>query len=191
MNDHMDPKEIEKITDYIFLESKLQKADMALIFGTRLSEAAELACMLYKNGAVPAVFVSGGINRMTGENEAHRIKGELARLGVDSEDIFLEDESSNSLENVLFSRDRIDEVWGLGNVRRIAAVVKHYHSRRALMTLRKHFPEHIELVPFTYEVYGFTKQDWHESEKGREKVLGEWKKIHTYLRKGDIVEISR
>lgn len=190
MNDHIDKEEIEKITSYIFLESKPQKADLALIFGTRFPKAAESACMLYKNGAVPAVLVSGGINRMTEENEAHRIKGELAGLGVNSEDIFLEDESTNSLENALFSRDRIDALWGLGNIRRIAAVVKHYHSRRALMTLRKHFPEHIELVPFTYEVYGFTKHNWHESEKGREKVLGEWKKIHAYLDKGDIAEID-
>lgn len=40
-----------------------------------------------------------------------------------------------------------------------------------------------------YEIYGFTKEDWFETEIGKEKVLSEWNKIPQYLLKGDIEEI--
>ncbi len=57
------------------------------------------------------------------------------------------------------------------------------------MTLKKHFPNNIELIPVTYEVYGFTPKNWFESEIGRKKVLSEWGKIPEYLVKGDIEEL--
>ena len=58
-----------------------------------------------------------------------------------------------------------------------------------LVILKKHFPKNIELIPVTYEIYGFTKDNWFESEVGKEKVLNEWEKIPKYLDKGDIEEL--
>ena len=39
----MNQEEIKKITDYIFLESNPQKADLAIVFGTRHNEAIKKA----------------------------------------------------------------------------------------------------------------------------------------------------
>jgi uncharacterized SAM-binding protein YcdF (DUF218 family) len=182
--------EIVKITDYIFLPARREKADLALVFGTRHHEAVEAAAEAYREGLVPKILVSGGVNRVTGENEAERMKRELVELGVPEGDIITEGKSTNSLENVLFSLKTIDKEIGLGNVARVMTVVKHYHSRRALMTLRKHFPKGIGLLPYTYEVYGFTKGNWHETEEGRKKVLSEWEKIPVYLEKGNIENLD-
>jgi len=185
----MNQKEIKKITDYIFLESNVQKADLAIVFGTRHNEAIKMVYKLYRDGFIPKILVSGGRNRVTGESEALEMSQKLIKLGVKREDIISEDQSTNSLENVLFSKEVIKKKIGFENLKKIIAVVKHYHSRRALMTLRKHFLENIELIPITYEIYGFKKDNWFESEIGKEKVMGEWNKIQKYLEKGDIEEI--
>jgi len=185
----MSREEIKKITDYIFLESKPQKADLALVFGTRHQEAINKVYELYRHEFVPKVLVSGGTNRVTGENEAQEMSTKIIELGVKQEDIILEGQSTNTLEDVLFSKKIIERKLGFSNMKKIIAVVKHYHSRRALMTLKKHFPKNIELIPVTYEIYGFTKNNWNKNEIGKEKVMSEWDKIPKYLKKGDIEEI--
>ena len=78
----MDKGEIKKITDYIFLKSNPQRADLALVFGTRHQEAVDKAFELYRDGSVPKILVSGGINRVTGENEAKEMGNKLTQLGV-------------------------------------------------------------------------------------------------------------
>jgi uncharacterized SAM-binding protein YcdF (DUF218 family) len=185
----MDKAEIEKITDYIFLESKPQKADLAIVFGTRYSEPIDKVFELYSNKLVSKILVSGGKNKVTSEKEACMMRDKLIKLGIEKENILTEEESTNSLENVLFSKIIIENKIGFRDIKKIIAVVKHYHSRRALMTLRKHFPKNIELIPVPYDIYGFTKNDWFEEEKGREKVMSEWNKIKKYLEKRDIEEL--
>lgn len=185
----MDKAEIKKITDYIFLESKLRKADLAIVFGTRYSEPMDKVFELYNNKLVSRILVSGGKNKITGKKEACMMRDRLIKLGIEKENILTEEESTNSLENVLFSKIIIENKIGFKNIKKIIAVTKHYHSRRALMTIRKHFPKNIELIPAPYNIYGFTKNNWFRDEKGREKVMSEWTKIQKYLKKGDIEEL--
>jgi hypothetical protein len=40
-----------------------------------------------------------------------------------------------------------------------------------------------------YIIYNITKDNWHLSARGREKVLGELEKIELYLTKGDLAEL--
>ena len=185
----MNKKEIQEITDYIFLEPRPEKADLAIVFGTRHRQAVDKTFRLYQNKLVPKILISGGENRVTDDNEADKMSQELMSMGVQREDIILEDRSTNSLENVLFSKEVLEEKIGLQNLKKIIAVTKHYHSRRAIMTLRRHFPKTIKFIPAVYEVYGFTRDDWAGSESGREKVMSEYNKIKEYLAKGDIEEL--
>jgi len=180
---------IKKITNYIFLRSFPKKADLALVFGTRHQEAINKVYELYHNELISKILISGGVNRITGKNEALEMSQKLIKLGVNQGDIILEDKSANSLENVLFSKKVIEQNFGFEKNKKIIAVVKHYHSRRVLMTLKKHFPKTVELIPVTYEIYGFTIDNWFNNEIGKEKVLSEWNKISEYLAKGDIEEL--
>lgn len=185
----MNQDKVRKITNYIFLESKPQKADLAIVFGTRYPEPIYKVFELYRSKLVSKILISGGKNKVTGEKEACMMRDKLIKLGVEKENILTEEASTNSLENVLFSKNIIEKKIGFNNIKKIIAVVKHYHSRRALMTLRKHFPNNIQFIPAPYDIYGFTKNDWFEKENGREKVMGEWNKISKYLEKGDIEEL--
>lgn len=187
---NLTPSKIDQITRYLFLVAPPTHADVALVFGTRHSEAVRRAAALYTDGWVPKIVVSGGRNPVTGENEAETMAAALRSLGVLAADLILELSATNSLENVLLARAAIDQALGLSNIRRLIAVVKHYHARRALMTLRRHFPKSITLIPAAYPIYGFTRDDWYYSPVGQEKVLGEWHKIPEYLAKGDITELG-
>ena len=181
---------IEKITRYIFLKSKIEKADLAFVFGTRNPEAVKRAVEIYNRNLVPLILITGGLNRVTGKIEAYEMAGKMISLGVKKKDILLEDKSTNTLENVLFSKKTIEERIGFNNISTILVVVKHYHSRRALMTLKKHFPSTIKFLPVTYKICGFAKDDWFKKEKGRKKILGEVEKIKRYLKKGDIGQLD-
>jgi len=113
----------------------------------------------------------------------------LINKGVSKKDVILEDQSTNTLENVIFSKKIIEEKIGFDNIKSIILITKHYHSRRALMTIKRHFPKKIAIIPVTYEIYGFNKNNWFGSKIGKKKVLEEYEKIKKYLEKGDIEEL--
>ena len=183
----------EEITKYIFLDDTDQKGDLAFVFGTWdvWNESVKKAAQLYKDRLVPKILVSSGVNPVTGVVEGDLIAQDLEKLGIPRADILIENKSTNTLENVLFSKKIIEKELGLKNVRSIVAVVKNYHARRALMTLRKHMPNEIELKTAAYiaDKYPLHKDDWQKTVAGKEKVLEEVEKIKTYLAKGDLAEL--
>ncbi len=184
----------EEITNYIFLDDTDLKGDIAFVFGTwnAWKGSVEKATELYKSGFVPKLIFSGGINKKTGVIEGEAMAEEAIKLGVPRNDVLIENKSTNTLENVLFSLGVIDKELGLQNIKVMTAVVKNYHARRALMTLRKHIPPHIQLkaAAYTSDYYPFTKENWTESDLGKEKVFEEVEKIKTYLAKGDLAELE-
>lgn len=184
----------EEITKYIFLEDNDLAGDIALVFGTWNSwrGSTEKAAELYKKKLVPKIIVSGGVNRSNSIVEGDFMAKELYGLDVARGDVLIEDKAANTLENVLFSRNVIDRVLGLGTIKVITAVVKNFHARRALMTLKKNMPDHIrfKVAPYTSPFYSFTKDNWFESGLGREKVFGEIEKIKKYLSNGSLSEIQ-
>jgi uncharacterized SAM-binding protein YcdF (DUF218 family) len=180
---------IEEITKYIFIEDKPEKADLIFVFGARSNKMAEKAFELYDKKFAPKILVSGGENRFTKENEAHRIFADLVGLGVKTEDIILEDKAINTLENVLFSKPIIEEKIGFKNIKKIILVSKNFHCRRAKMTMKKHFPKGIKYFAVPYDAYDFTKEDWFKNETSKQKVLEEFDHIKEYLQKGDIEEL--
>jgi len=186
----------EETGKYIFLdESSDLRADVAFVFGTNKAwrEASWRAADLYLRGLVPKIVVTGGvIGAGHRDTEAAVHADELVRLGVARADIMFEDRSTNTLENVLFAKGVLDQEVGLATIGTIVAVVKNGHSRRALMTLRKHMPRHIKLLvaPYVPEYIGVTKNDWFESEVGCKMVEGEMDRIRRYLEKGDIAELD-
>ena len=183
----------EEITNYIFLNDENPQGDIALVFGTwgTWQEPVAKAAELYQKRLVPKVIVSQGANPSTGVVEGDLMAEELAKLGVPSNDILIENKAKNTLDNVLFSKEIIDKKIGLQNIHTLVAVVRNFHARRALMTLKKHFPQQIKVKVLAYEskYYPFTKDNWSKTDVGREVVMGEVKKIQKYLAKGDLAEL--
>ena len=184
----------EETTNYIFLDDIEPKGDIAFVFGTgnARKDSVEKAVEIYKKGLVPKIIFSGGLNKKYGILEGETMAKEAIKLGVPEKNVLTENKSTNTLENILFSIQVIDKEIGLKNINVINAIVKNYHARRALMTLRKHIPTYIKLkaIPYYSEYYPFTKENWFETNIGKEKVAEEIEKINIYLAKGDLAELS-
>lgn len=182
-------------TDYIFIQDKNPTADIAIVFGTSktIDEAVEKAYELYSKKLVPKILVTGGYNKSSETIESEVLKDRLIKRGVKLEDIIVENKSTNSYENALFSLRVLDNEIGVDKIKQIVAVVRNYHARRSLMTLKKVFPNNIILkaAPYESKHYPFNRNNWYKSKQGVEKVDEEISKIKTYLAKGHLQELAK
>lgn len=178
-----------EITEFLFLEDGDQRGDLALVFGNRYwRDPLAKGIELYKKGLVPKILFSGGVNDSTGEQEAENMYAEALKLGLPKEDLYLENQATSTLENVLFAKKLIEEKIGWDKVKTVCGVMVNAHARRALMTMKKHFPPNVVLkaCPYVFSGLPVTKDNWPEFERARKLVERELNKIETYLAKGDI-----
>jgi hypothetical protein len=61
-----------------------------------------------------------------------------------------------------------------------------YHSRRAVMTLKRFLPPNIRYFTVTYELHNIRRDNWWLNDVGRHYILKEWHCIPRYLQKGDL-----
>jgi uncharacterized SAM-binding protein YcdF (DUF218 family) len=183
--------DLRAIARYLDVHTGPAPADLAFVFGTRLPDPVPLALALYRQGLAPLIVLTGGPNRLTGVVEAHAHRDALAAAGVAERDMLVEDRSTNTLENVTLALPLLAGRLEGRRVSRVLAVVKWYHSRRALMTLRAHLPAGVRYYAATYEPPGLGRAEWHTHEQGRQQVLGNWQAIPRYRERGHLHEIER
>jgi uncharacterized SAM-binding protein YcdF (DUF218 family) len=181
---------IEDITDFIFLRTELQPADMIFIPGGSNPELGEYAAELYKKGLAPAVMPSGGVSVKTGAFNGVKARKEIYSLdyltdcafltdvltinGVPKEAIYQENESGYTKENALFSRRLADERHL--SIKKAILVCKCFHARRAFMSYQLAFPEtefFIHPVPYYSGDTVLTRENWFTTDAGIDRVLGE------------------
>ncbi len=130
-----------QLWDYLRVGEELEPADAILVFGSRDVRPGAWGARLFLRGLAPLLIVSGGRGRYTLDwprSEAAVLKAEALRLGVPEERILLEDRSTNTGENVAFTR-RLVEERGL-DIRRLILVHVPFMERRVLVTLEKAWP---------------------------------------------------
>jgi uncharacterized SAM-binding protein YcdF (DUF218 family) len=180
-----------RIADFLEACAETDHADLCFVFGTKLPEPAYIAADFFRRGVVPLVALTGGINRVTGVNEAEQHLAILLEQGVPGERIILENRSTNTAENVSLAVQRIAERLELKRVRSLLAVTKWYHSRRALMTLKRYMPEGVQYFTKCYEPDGISRVDWFLNDESATVVLKEWQVIPKYLSEGGIKEVHQ
>ncbi|MDX2032382.1 MAG: YdcF family protein [Blastocatellia bacterium] len=131
-----------RIWEYHQLHHELERADLILALGSNDLRVAGHAADLYLAGWAPWVMMSGNAGVLTRERfrkpEAEMF-AEVARgRGVPESAILIEAESTNTGENVAFSRRALAE-RGMDPAR-ILLVQKPYMERRAYATFMKVWP---------------------------------------------------
>ena len=131
------------IWDYHHLNHTLEKSDLILALGSNDIRVAEYAADLYLQGFAPLLMFSGNVGILTKDQfskpEAEVFADVARNKGVPETAILLEPESTNTGENIEFSR-RILAERGI-DPNSIILVQKPYMERRAFATFRKHWPE--------------------------------------------------
>ena len=136
-------KPLQVIWDYLCLRESLQKADCIVGFGNFNTDIACRAAELYHQGFAPKILFTGGLGRNTeglmNEPEAVRFAKVAMECGVPEADIILEDRSTNTKENILFTREKLAALGLLQP--RILGVHQPFMERRIKAAMGVYWPE--------------------------------------------------
>jgi uncharacterized SAM-binding protein YcdF (DUF218 family) len=133
----------QRVWDYHRLNHRLARADAIMVLCSHDTAVAERGAQLYLEGWAPLLIYSGGLGAITGqmwnEPEADQFAAIAIEMGVPADSILIENRSTNTGENVVFTRRllaerRIDPVSFI-------LVQKPYMERRTFATFRNFWPE--------------------------------------------------
>jgi uncharacterized SAM-binding protein YcdF (DUF218 family) len=139
---------VEKVWDYHQMHHQLSKADAILVLCSHDTAVAQTGAELYLEGWAPLLIFSGGLGSITRrlwqEPEADQFAEIAVGMGVPRRDILIENRSTNTGENVLFTKALLAErqLDPAGFI----VVQKPYMERRSYATFRKVWPDKDVLV---------------------------------------------
>ena len=139
--DYLQPLQV--IWDYLGMHQEPAKADVIVGFGNFNTDIARRAAELYLQGYAPKVLFTGGLGRNTEgllpEPEAVRFAKVAMACGVPEEDILLEDKSTNTKENIKFTRKLLEEK-GIRHTH-ILGVHQPFMERRITAAMGVYWPD--------------------------------------------------
>jgi uncharacterized SAM-binding protein YcdF (DUF218 family) len=176
----------KKLWDYHHMDHEIVKAECILALGSHDLRVANRAAELYLQGWAPLVIFSGGLGNLTQhvwtESEADKFARIAIELGVPAESILIENRSTNTGENIQFTRQLLLEK-GL-DIGHFIVVQKPYMERRSYATFKQHWPD----KRLTVTSPQITFDDYHSEEIPVEKVInimvGDLQRIKLYPAKG-------
>ena len=133
----------KKLWDYHHVNNTIEKSDCILVLGSHDERVAERAAELFLEGYAPLLIFSGGLGRLTEgvwtETEADKFAAIAIRMGVPESSILIENRSTNTGENILFTQQLLSQ----NNLdpQSFIVVQKPYMERRSFATFTKHWPE--------------------------------------------------
>lgn len=172
--------------DYHHMQQQLEKSDCILALGSHDLRVANRAAELYLQEWAPLLIFSGGLGNVTRGvwtvPEADQFAAIAIKMGVPEKDILIENQSTNTGENILFTQQLLEQK-GL-TPQRFLVVQKPYMERRSYATFKKHWPSKHLIV--TSPQISF--KDYPNEEIPMEKVInimtGDLQRIRIYPSKG-------
>ena len=133
----------KKLWNYHHVNHYLKKSDCILALGSHDLRVAERAAELYLQEYAPLVIMSGGLGNFTKdmwtEKEADQFATIAIKKGVPEKNILIENQSSNTGENILFTQKLLEEKKL--NPQSFIVIQKPYMERRSYATFKKHWPD--------------------------------------------------
>jgi len=180
----------EKIWRYHLMNHQLRKADAILVLCSHDIRVAETGAGLFLEGWAPLIIFSGGLGVITREiweePEADQFAKIALDMGVPEEQILIENRSTNTGENIAFTKILITEK-GL-NPKNFILVQKPYMERRSYATFRKLWPEKEVLVTSPRVSFDEYLDEYANSELTGDDVInimvGDLQRIKVYAEKG-------
>ena len=134
---------VQILWDFMHMGQSLEKADVIVGFGCYDEDIPRRCAELFHAGIAPYVCFSGGLGRNTSgiwsKSEAERFAAIAISEGVPEDRIILENKSTNSAENLLFTPRVLAEA-GV-KVEKIIAVHKPYMEKRLWAAMQVYWPD--------------------------------------------------
>lgn len=174
------------IWEYHHLHHTLEKADCIFVLGSHDTRVADRGAELYLQGYAPLLIFSGGLGRLTKgawtETEAALFARIAIEKGVPAADILIEDRSTNTGENITFTRQLLGDSQIFPE--RFILVQKPYMERRTYAAFQKQWPG--KQVWVTSPQISFTAYATPDMplEKVIQIMVGDLQRIRLYAQKG-------
>ena len=187
-DEHLTDDIIDKVL-YEGLEDTGGNVDCIIVLGSLKASKYRIpiAVDAYLQGRSSKMILCGGSIRDfdSGEtSEAEHMCEMAEKMGVKRDDIILDKISQNTVENILQAMVLLQRHFWLNRVRKVLLVTASYHMRRSLHIARYLFPEHIEIIPCPVSDDNTGRENWKDTDLGRERATNEVKKIITYVKNG-------
>ncbi|MEG9296843.1 YdcF family protein [Mangrovibacillus sp. Mu-81] len=199
----LNQEQLDYITALTFSErNTVRKCDAIFVFSGTHPGHWENAIDAYNRNLARKIIVTGGRSvtaiahpewegrRSPNVTEASVIISYLLEAGIPEEEIIYEDQSRNSLENVICAKDIID----FTSINSLLVICKSHAAGRQIRTLMKHFPEGMAFIPYSFDTkYRDTvvsRSCWMNTEIGRNRVWAEYLRILHYGNLGHLVPLS-
>ena len=138
----------EKLWRYHQLNHQLAGADVILVLCSHDKAVAERGAQIFLEGWAPLLIFSGGLGSITSrlwhEPEADQFAAIAIKMGVPQASILVENRSTNTGENILFTKQLLAERQI--DPKTFILVQKPYMERRSYATFRKLWPDKEALV---------------------------------------------
>ena len=181
---------LQIIWDYLCLHQAPSGTDCIVGFGNFNTDIARRAAELYLQGYAPKILFTGGLGRNTEgllpEPEAVRFAKVAMECGVPEQDIILEDQSTNTAENILFTRKKLEQL-GLPHDH-ILGVHQPFMERRITAAMGVYWPEQnfsVTSPQVTIPEYLERARQQGVSENASVSVIvGDFQRMDLYAKKG-------
>jgi uncharacterized SAM-binding protein YcdF (DUF218 family) len=177
----------DAITNLIFARDAPTPVDWAMVLGCPSITNMDPALDLYRQGLTRNILITGHGPTDAGEPEWRRYREYALARGVPASAMLIEPDARNTRDNFIFSERLLAQEAGWHSIAAMAIITKPIHARRALMTARQYFPAHVALTMLSpFDAESIQPATWWQSPHGRERVLGELRKIGEYGVKGHL-----
>jgi len=172
--------------DYNSLDQPVKKSDCILVLGSHDIRVAQRGAELYLQGYASLIIFSGGVGRLTeglwDKFEAEIFAEEAIRLGVPKSSILIENKSSNTGENIEFTKILLAGRHVV--LKNIVLVHKPYMQRRSYATFKKIWPE-VEILVTAPQI---SLKDYPNELISKDEMInilvGDTQRIKIYAEKG-------
>lgn len=186
--DFLEPLQV--LWDYLVMHQTPERAGVIVGFGNFNTNIARRAAELYRQGLAPVVLFTGGLGRNTEgllpEPEAVRFARVAMECGVPEKAIVLEPESTNTAENILFTRCLLEE-RGIPH-ERILGVHQPFMERRITAAMGVYWPEQsfrVTSPQVTIPDYlADAKRQGITENAAVSVIVGDFQRIDLYAKKG-------
>ena len=176
----------KKIWDYHHMNHEIKRADCILALGSNDARVAVRAAEIFLAGYAPLIIFSGGVGKLTEKlfkkSEAEVFADVAMKMGVPKDKIFIESNSTNTGENIDFTKKLIEEK-GL-EADSFVVVQKPYMERRSYATFKKRWPEKEFVVTSPQIPYEECASELVSKEECISIMVGDLQRIKIYPEKG-------
>lgn len=185
---------VKILWDYLLYEDPLEKADVIIGFGSNDLTIAERGTQLFLADYAPYLLFSGGLGKGTEgiwkQTEAETFFEIAQNLGADPSRILIENNSTNTGENIRFSKDLLKRS-GI-DVRKAIIVHQPNMGRRIYAALKKQWPDITPLIaPANCTLEQYLKelqQNGVDQDDIFSNIVGDFQRMDVFAKEGYQIE---